>query len=333
MKLIPLKCQRVTQRSGNLKTRKIGLVDKSFRSMLSIVGFPLSVTQLSLSKKEINRYNPPGQLVNIGTHKLHINASGQGSPTVILESGMGGCSLDWCLVQPEISKFATVVSYDRAGFGWSSISNDKTTCKDYVNDLRLALSELNLKPPYLLVGHSYGGLIMRLFAAEYPDEVIGLVLVDSTHENRYLPEFLDENRKHQLKKVITQYRLGYLLSPLGVPRMMKTFVGSTRLPLEELNVVKALGYQTKAFKAIYLEIINSVESGRQLQSANELPSELPVIVLSAGKQDEGWKEMQSGLLKLTNATKQIMIEDSWHAIQIHNPMIVIQSIKEVLPTM
>ncbi|UNK16960.1 alpha/beta hydrolase [Paenibacillus sp. N3/727] len=314
-----------------MKVTRNDYLDHFLRTALSIVGFPLSVTQFILSKKDRTKFKPTGQIVHIGSNKLHVNVSGQGSPTVILEAGMGAFSLDWCLVQPEISKFATVISYDRAGFGWSSATHKKSTCKDYVDDLRQALSALNLKPPYVLVGHSYGGLIMRLFAAEYPEEVAGLVLVDSTHENRFLHEFMDLKRKEQWNKAKKLYRLGYLLSPLGIPRFMKSsFVGSKRLPSAEQRMVKALGYQTKAYRAMYLELINSMESGRQLQSVKKLAAQLPVIVLTAGKQDEDWKKQQTELLSLTDSTKQIIVEDSWHSIQIHNPDIVIKSIREMV---
>ncbi|WP_442600677.1 alpha/beta fold hydrolase [Paenibacillus sp. KN14-4R] len=312
-----------------MNTRTISSSEKFLRTTLAIIGFPLSLAHLAIVKKDRMKHKPTGQFVNVGNHNLHVNVTGQGKPTVILEAGMAGCSIDWCFVQPEISKNATVLSYDRAGFGWSPNSLEIPTCENYVDDLRLLLSKLNLKPPYVLVGHSYGGLMMRLFASKYPDEVSGLILVDSAHENRYLLDRMSEERKLQIHKASRQIKKGYLLAPLGIPRMMKLFVGTKKLPTRELNIVKALGYQAKSFKAAYLEYMNSFESGKQLQSAGSLPREMPVTVLSAGKQNEEWKKDQDFLAQLTNRTKQIHV-DSWHAIQIHEPEIVIKSIQDML---
>ncbi|OAB41512.1 hypothetical protein PGLA_17105 [Paenibacillus glacialis] len=144
---------------------------------------------------------------------------------------MGGCSLDWCHVQPELSEMATVITYDRAGFGWSTPSLSEPTYQQYVDDLHLLLTTLDRKPPFLLVGHSYGGMIMRLFAATYPDEVMGLVLVDST----------------------------------AIPRLMRMHIGSKRLPPEILKKARALGYRSSAYKSAYSELLNTGDSSIQLQ--------------------------------------------------------------------
>jgi pimeloyl-ACP methyl ester carboxylesterase len=155
-------------------------------------------------------------------------------------------------VQPELSKHATVISYDRAGFGWSTQTMERPTCS-YVDDLRLLLKIVGLKPPYLLVGHSYG-MIMRLYAAEYPDEIMGVVLVDSTHESRYIASDMNKNRKKEREKNLREFRLGYLLSPIAVPRMIKRHIGSKRLPSDVQKIATSLGYRNYAFKAVYSEL-------------------------------------------------------------------------------
>jgi pimeloyl-ACP methyl ester carboxylesterase len=308
---------------------KISATEKIIRSAISIAGFPLSFVQASLSKNELEKHTPPGKITKIGTHSLHAIVTGRENtnhPTIILESGMGGCSLDWSLVQPELAKHTRVISYDRAGFGWSTETVDEPTCKKYVADLRSLLSKLGLAPPYLLVGHSYGGMIMRLFASEHPEEVIGIVLVDSTHEKRYLDSYSDVNRQVERDRYQNKLRLGYILSPIAIPRLLKQHIGSKRLPLHFQTPVHALGYRNNAYKAAYLEFLCTMESALQLEESLELNSELPVIVLSAGRQSEGWKEDQKKLLSLTKNVHQITIEDSWHSIQIHNPKAVVDSI-------
>jgi len=307
----------------------ISFSDRFIRNTLSVIGFPLSLFQVISSTYQRNQYNPSGRMIEINQHNMHVNVSGEGTSTIILESGMGGCSLDWCHVQPALAELATVITYDRAGFGWSTPSPTEPTCQQYVDDLRSLLTTLDRKPPFLLVGHSYGGMIMRLFAATYPDEVTGLVLVDSTHEYRYLPEHIDP-RKNQREKALKLYRLGYLFSPIAIPRLMRMHIGSKRLPPEILKIGRALGYRTSAYKSAYLELLNTGDSSIQLLQAPQLRSDLPVIVLSAGRQHDDWITGQKYLLHLTPLTTQIIVEDSWHAIQIHRPDVVINAVKSLM---
>ena len=196
--------------------------DKLIRAALSILFFPLSITQILITKREDKKYQPPGKMVDTETSQLHALVSGKGEPTIILDAGMGGFSVDWTFVQPELSKFSTVLSYDRAGYGWSKTNEDSVTSEEYVNDLRKLLVKLKLKPPYILVGHSFGGLNMQLFAASFPEEIAGLVLVDSVHEHYYLPEYMSEKRKLNFSKMLRVYKLGYILAPLGIPTISKT---------------------------------------------------------------------------------------------------------------
>ena len=130
-------------------------------------------------------YPPPGQLVDVNGHKLHLNCSGVGGPTVILEHGITVYgSVSWAIVQPEIAKTNRVCSYDRSGYMWSDRRRPAPTGMENVADLHLALEIAGESPPYILVGHSYGGIVMRIFAARYPTEVDGLVFVDSSHPDQ-----------------------------------------------------------------------------------------------------------------------------------------------------
>lgn len=312
---------------------RIPFIDRSVRLAITIVGFPLSICQTMLSYYHLYKNKPIGKHVRVGQRALHAVVTGgnnQGNPTIILESGMGGCSLDWSLIQSELSKNSMVLSYDRAGFCWSTQTMVQPTCKNDVNELRLLLKEMNLKPPYLLVGHSYGGMIMRLFASEYPEEVKGLILVDSTHEDRYLTNIMSESRRTEREKNLKVLRLGYLLSPIGIPRILKRHIGANRLPSDVQTIVTSLGRRNNAFKAAYLELLCAEESANQLKNAPPLRHDMPVIVLSAGKQNDDWKKGQEALLNLTERTKQIMVEESWHSIQIHQPDVVVDAVKSLL---
>jgi pimeloyl-ACP methyl ester carboxylesterase len=125
----------------------------------------------------------PGQMVDIGGYRLHLYCTGQGSPTVIFENGLGGIFADWALVQPGVAQFTRACSYDRAYEGYSDAGPIPITMHQQAFELHLLLQNAKLPPPYILVGHSYGGMLARLFAMTYPHDVAGLVLVDSLHED------------------------------------------------------------------------------------------------------------------------------------------------------
>jgi pimeloyl-ACP methyl ester carboxylesterase len=309
---------------------QISLLERSIRLLLSLIGFPLSLAHFLITAYQMKKHSPAGWMADIGSRKLHVTVEGQGSPTVILEAGMGGCSLDWSLVMPELAKKSSVIAYDRAGFGWSMGRIDLPTCNACVDDLRSLLRTLGAAPPYLLVGHSYGGMIMRLFASRFPEEVCGLVLVDATHESRYLPNQTTAQRQKELQNSRKLYRLGYLLAPLGIPRLMKRHIGSKRLPEQWLAPVRALGYRSGAYRAAYAELLSTAESSLELKAAKPLRQDLPVIVLSAGNQNEEWLRDQRKLVHLTRNTKQVIVEDSWHSIPIHKPEAVINAIIRLL---
>ena len=126
-------------------------------------------------------YPPPGELVDVGGHSLHINCVGEGSPTVILESGSGATSVDWANIQPEVANTTRVCAYDRAGTGWSEPGPGPGDPQQIAGELHTLLGNAGIDGPYVLVGHSFGGLYVRMYAELYPNEVEGMVLVDSSH--------------------------------------------------------------------------------------------------------------------------------------------------------
>ena len=125
---------------------------------------------------------PLGKLVDLGGHRLHVNCTGKGRPTVVVENGLGDFSLDWTLVQARVSGFTRICTYDRAGYAWSDAGPKPRTFAQLNLELRDALSKLGEPGPFVLVGHSYGGPVMRNFAVLYPHDVTGMVLVDAAHE-------------------------------------------------------------------------------------------------------------------------------------------------------
>lgn len=243
-----------------------------------VTEFPYILNPFMLSDDENRFVTPPGELVPVGDRQLHTLITGSGDQTIILEAGNGGCSQDWSRIQPELSRHAVVLSYDRAGFGWSRGEEKQQTCREDVEDLRTLLAVKQLKPPYVLVGTSFGGMTIRLFASMYPDEVSGLLLVDSIHEGM------------NIEAIAPGYR-------------RSTF--SVADPEIELGCAR--------------------ESVRQLYSAAPLRPSMPVIVLTAGKQTEEWKDSQQALFELTNCTIPLTVQDSEQDIHIHQPEAVVDA--------
>src|SRR6476661_2779637 len=130
---------------------------------------------------------PTGKLVDVGGHRLHVRCSGAGSPVVAVENGLGDFSFDWVLVQQRVEKVTRICTYDRGGYAWSDPGPKPRTFAQLNVELKDALEKLGEKPPYVLVGHSFGGPVIRGFAARYPSLVAGMVLVDSVFENQRVP--------------------------------------------------------------------------------------------------------------------------------------------------
>ena len=125
---------------------------------------------------------PPGKMVDLGGHRLHVFCTGHGAPTVVVETGLGDFSFDWTLVQEQVSRFTRICTYDRAGYAWSDPGPKPRTFAQINLELNDALQKLGERGPFVLVGHSYGGPVVRNFAAVYPNDVAGMVLVDSAFE-------------------------------------------------------------------------------------------------------------------------------------------------------
>ncbi len=159
-------------------------------------------------------FDPPGRMVEVRGTPLHLHPSGSGTPTVVLEAGIAATSLSWALVQAEIARRTTVVSYDRAGLGWSGPCVTARTPSVIAAELQEALHVAGLPGPYILVGHSFGGLVVQRFAALYPGDVLGAVLVDALAASEFCPMTAAKSR--MLSRGIRLSRRGALLARWGV---------------------------------------------------------------------------------------------------------------------
>jgi pimeloyl-ACP methyl ester carboxylesterase len=147
-----------------------------------------AAVQQALTIRDRRRYPAPGLLVHIDGHQVHLQVRGPhtGGPTVVLDAGMGSFSPNWYWVQHELAATVRSVAYDRAGLGWSRRSRRPRDAQTIAVELRDALREAGIEPPYVLVGHSFGGLPVRAFADLYPELTAGLVLVDASHPDQWV---------------------------------------------------------------------------------------------------------------------------------------------------
>ena len=296
--------------------------------------------------RDAQRFPQRGHFVQAGSIRMNIDCSGQGSPTVILESGSGGPSVDWLMVQPEVAKFSRVCSYDRAGYGWSDPGPEPRSSLQIAHELKQLLQSAGERGPYVLVGHSMGGYDIRVYAGQYPNDVVGMVLVDASHEDQDLraPESIrkwsQDYRKHpgwKKLKYFFQLHLGWarLTADRDAPASWPKAFG------EEENF---LTLPTKhQFATIDEDEVFPTLSAAQVRSAGNL-GDRPLIVLTATRQEDIAPEippkdaraeqdlwvhqLQPELARLSTHGKQIVI-DSSHEMPTEHPNVVISAIHEV----
>jgi pimeloyl-ACP methyl ester carboxylesterase len=296
--------------------------------------------------RDARRFPNRGHLVRAGAIRMNVDCSGQGSPTVILESGSGGPSIDWLMVQPEVAKFARVCSYDRAGYGWSDSGPEPRSSLQIARELKQLLQVAAEEGPYVLVGHSMGGYDIRVYTGQYPKDVVGMVLVDASHEDQNLraPDSIRKwqwaHRKHpgwEKVKYFFQLHLGW--ARLTADREAPDF-----WPRAFRDEEKFLTLPTKhQFAVIDEDQLFPSLSAAQVRRAGNL-GDRPLIVLTATRQDDTSPEippkdaqaeedlwvhqLQPELARLSTHGKQIVV-DSSHEMPTQHPEVVISAIHEV----
>jgi len=288
----------------------------------------------NVSEARDRRFNPStGRLINVGALKMHMDCTGQGSPAVILESGLGDSYVSWRKVQPQIAKFTRVCSYDRAGLGFSGPSSRPRTSQVMAEELHALLGAADIAPPYVLVGHSMGGFDVRLFASRYRSEVAGMVLVDSSHpdqENRFPPELKNMEGSWLREAEFLEYTM-----PFGIPRLLDLCETDPLPRTAECNFHSA--------RENVAELKAFAQSAAQTASAGSL-GDLPLAVLShdpdrpssdlpadlAKPTNDAWEKMQEELAHLSSKGTQSIAKNSGHYIQIDRPEMVIDAVHSVV---
>ena len=301
----------------------------------------------------------PGELVDLGGYRLHVHCTGGGSPTVLFENGSADFSFVWDLVQPEVAKFARACSYDRGGYAWSDPGPQPRTFAQLNLELHTALQRAGVKGPYVLVGQSYGGFVVRGFAETYKSEVAGVVLVDAAHENQRV----------NIQGNVVRIRDMAKGTPLPAPRLQlseaekKQYAELAKRPPQpgpeavEPPLDKLSTEDQKLYLWAIVQPFLPVTVGSELDSSQEEIAlwysshqiataplgGIPLVVISRGsggyedtpeisgaQLEAERKQQQAELTHLSRNSRQVIAEHSGHNIHIEDPALVVWEIRAVV---
>jgi pimeloyl-ACP methyl ester carboxylesterase len=315
----------------------------------------LSCGLIAFSCQGQYKYTPTGKLVDAGGHVLHLHIMGKGKPVVIFENGSGDFSFIWDLVQPSVSKSATTVSYDRAGYAWSEEGPLPRTGKQIAFELHTALHNAGINGPYIMVGQSYGGFLVRSFARLYRKEVVGMVLVDALNENE---KILINGKAVRVREMAQARPVPEIQTTM--PKNIDTdtsghinpVASNTNIepPLDKLSIDDQkiqLWAQTQFsyFKATSNEMDWSPEDVADMYKNKGktayMLGNIPLIVLAKGKGyyaglpdstqlEKQRLDLQKDLAHLSTNGKLIVDKNSGHNIHLEDPATVINAIKQVI---
>ncbi len=273
------------------------------------------------TRRDLAATPPPGRLVDIGGHRLHLWCTGDGKPAVILDAGLGGTTALWGFVQPEVARFTRVCSYDRAGMGYSDPGPSPRTARRIASELAELLVRSRIDGPVVLVGASIAGFDVRVFASDHPERAAGLVLVDASHED-------------QAHEVPQMARFVPLLSTIGVLRLFGVSFGQNieSLAPSVRPFARATSFRAAGYQAAAEEIVHIRESASEVRSSRRTLT-IPVLVVTGGRgADENWRHLQRDQASLSERGCLVIAEQSGHVVPIDQPEAVVDAIRTVVET-
>ncbi len=317
---------------------------------LAVAGF---VYQCLGARRDRLRYTKQGRWIDIGGKRsLYLVEKGTSGPTVLFEAGIAATNLNWFHIQERVAQFASTASYDRGGLGWSSACRTARTPGNITSELHQMLEAAGIKPPYILVGHSFGGLVMRRFALDYPDEVTSMVLVDPMRCEEWPP--LNPDKQSELDRGRNLSRFAIPFARFGVARLAVTslFLRSGRgahqlagaagkggqhvlerlknevgkMPREVWPIVAAHWSRPGYYAGMRSHVEAVPDSVREMQNAAPIQN-IPVLVLTPGKSIPLTDEC---LGRIGSHARQVIAPASAHWIHLDQPALVIESIREMV---
>lgn len=317
--------------------------------LLLVVGL---LYQAVASARDRRRYPPPGRCADVDGRCLHLLERGEGDPAVVLDSALGGSSMSWYRVQPELARMTRVVAHDRAGFAWSDATERPRTADALAEELHALLQAAAIAPPVVLVGHSYGTLVSLLYAARYPGEVGGLVLVDPPDVESWSDP--DERQRARIARGARLARRAAMASRFGLMRLFFFLFGLRAAPASRLTSPESTGAeQSRIFDVLeklpqdaraplrwfwseprcldaLASLIENVPVSTRAVAEAELPRDLPLLVLTASDAPDKQRELHRRLASRSTRGRQIQAAKSGHWIPIEEPELVIDACREMV---
>lgn len=299
---------------------------------IAVAGMASAAYQAAAEAIDRRRYRSVGVLADVGGRSIHLMTMGSGAPTVVIVPAIGGNVLDWLAFQRELARDARVCVYDRAGYGFSDPPPSQQTFNDKADDLRLGLRAAGISPPYLLAGHSIGGIIARRFASRYPGDVAGMVLIDSSHEDQ-VRRLRAEGFWRRGAPILLWYAFRWRVRFLGLRRLavmtghsqLNTYIARD-IPPEYADTARAINLTARHRLASVRELLLIIRSHGQPPSLGDLP----LTVLTAAGRDPTWMAMQAELASLSTASTHIVASRGGHYLQRDEPSLVISAIRDLV---
>jgi pimeloyl-ACP methyl ester carboxylesterase len=302
---------------------------------------------------DMRRYAAGGRWIDIGSgQRLYLLEKGSGKATVLFEAGIAATNLNWFHIQETVSQFAATASYDRSGLGWSSPSRTARTPSNLAAELHELLWGAGLKPPFILVGHSFGGLVMRRFALLYPEEVESIVLVDPMRCEEWPP--MDPAKQATLDRGCRLSGFAITIAQLGLARLAVTsllcrsgriadqLAGAAgegglhvlgrikgevgKMPREVWPIVAAHWSRPSYYAGMRSHVAAVPDTVREMRDAEPIRG-IPVLLLTPGK---SLPLSDDRLQKIGDTVTQVIASASAHWIHLDEPELVIQSIREMV---
>lgn len=305
--------------------------------------------------RDRRRLPPPGRLIDIGGRRLHLIESGTGQTPVIFESGISASGLNWTHVRSEVARFTLAYAYDRAGLGWSDQAESPRLASRLVDELHALLGAAGVPTPYVLVGHSFGGLLVCMYAVKYPGEVAGLVLVDPLPAGEWLHPRPEQSR--MLGSGIALARRGAWLARIGVVRLalalltggarrvpkgiarltsgagesfLSRIVGEVgKMPPEVWPMIQAHWCLPKSFEGL-AAALEALPGSSAEATQTVLPRAIPLTILSARHCTAAELAERDALTRNSARGRHIVAANSGHWIHLDEPELVVRAIREMV---
>ncbi len=287
------------------------------------------------SARDRRAFPAPGELVDVGGYRLHLHCIGEGTPIVLFDVGAGGSSADYADLHRALGSVTRACFYDRAGLGWSDPPTGVDGVERFLTDLEAVVESIGTDRPLVLAGHSFGGYMVRLYAAAHPERAAALVLVDAAHERQW--QELPPENVSLVRDAARQLRWAPLFARLGLIRLMSPAPDSA---------TAAAQLRPAFLRALGTEMQVALLMAERVASAQLKPS-LPVAIITAGnsfaafeglgipiaESNTVWLELQHDLLRLTTATVQYVSPKASHHIDRDDPELIVRVVAEVVDTL